>query len=315
MARARLALLLLCAALPCAHAHDPLAAIDQCIARLDASLDVGYARIAARCPELTPALAQSPFAAWLPADWNRPDNQLSAAGSSELHTLLSRAAGAAPPARPPPPTTRLAAVLAALPRSEGGRGSWWLRFKDWLHRILTPHSRGDDSWLRGLLSRIDLPTHALQLMAWATLALAVVLAAGIVINELRVAGLLGRRAARVGARQLPGAAAAATLEQIDRAAPEQQPGLLLELIAARLAELGRLPPARALTARELGQRAHLPDESARTRLAELVSVCERVRFSGERVAATRLAQALRSGRLLLAVLDGPLPGASLAAAR
>jgi hypothetical protein len=313
VARARLALLLLCATVPCAQAHDPLAALDACIARLDASVDVGYARIAARCPELTPALTQSPFAPWLPADWNRPDNQLSAAGLSELHTLLVHAAGGAPAARRLPATTRVAAVLAALPRTDSGGGSWWLRFKDWLHRSLTPRPRGEDSWLQGLLARLDLSTHTWQLMAWVTLAVAVVLAAGIVINELRAAGLLGRRAARVRAPQMSGAADAATLEQIDRAAPQQQPGLLLELIAARLAELGRLPPARALTARELGQRAHLPDESARTHLAELVSVCERVRFSAERVAVPRLTQALHSGRLLLAVLDAPLPGATPAA--
>ena len=94
-----------------------------------------------------------------------------------------------------------------------------------------------------------------------------------------------------------------TLEEIDHAAPEEQPALLLELIAACLAEQGRLPPARALTARELGRRARLPEESARVRLAELVSVCERVRFSAERVATASLAAALDAGRQLLAMLD------------
>ena len=68
MTRALLALLLAAALPPCAQARDALEAIDDCVARLDTELDVGYARIAARCPDLTAALAESSFAPWLPAD-------------------------------------------------------------------------------------------------------------------------------------------------------------------------------------------------------------------------------------------------------
>jgi hypothetical protein len=75
----------------------------------------------------------------------------------------------------------------------------------------------------------------------------------------------------------------------------------------RLAAGGRLPPARALTARELERRARLPGEVARARLVELVGVCERVRFSAERVSAASRAAALQSGRLLLASLEGAPP--------
>jgi hypothetical protein len=64
-----------------------------------------------------------------------------------------------------------------------------------------------------------------------------------------------------------------------------------------------------LTARELAQRARLPDESARLRLAQLVGVCERVRFSGQRLSAASLAGALGGGRLLLAALDAAAPDA------
>ena len=45
-------------ALARATAPDALAAVDACIPRLDVELDVGYERIAARCPDLTRALAQ-----------------------------------------------------------------------------------------------------------------------------------------------------------------------------------------------------------------------------------------------------------------
>ena len=306
MRRALAALLLAAAVVPGAQARDALRTLDDCIARLDSELDVGYARIAARCPDLTPALQQSPWAAWLPADWNRADNELSAAGLSELRSLLARAAGPATHGRPAPRTEAVAAVLARVARPADARGSWWLRFKDWLRRIFTPQQPADYGWLGRWLRQIKLSTGAAQLIVWSAFALVVALAVAIVVNELRVAGLLGGRAARTRARGQPlPAGGAVALADIERAAAERQPGLLLELIAARLAEQDRLPPARALTARELEQHARLPDESARARLAELVAVCERVRFSGAAVTGASLAAALRNGRVLLAALAEP----------
>jgi len=303
VARTLLALLLMTAAAADAQSRDALQALDDCLARLDTGLDVGYAHIAARCPDLTPALAASPWAPWLPADWSRPDNQLSAAGLTELRTLLARATQPATARPSPPRTERLAAVLAAVTHRNEARDSWWLRFKEWLRQILAPQGRGDQGWLSRWLTRIRLSTAASELIAWGALALVVTLAAAILINELRIAGLgrspATRRLAGESRRGVP----LLTVEEIDRAAPRRQPGLLLEFIAQRLADQGRLPPARALTARELGRRARLPDESGRGRLAELVTVCERLRFSAEEVGAESLAAALHSGRQLLAMLD------------
>lgn len=308
MRRALLALLLVAAALPCAQARDALQAIDDCIPRLDTGLDVSYARIALRCPDLTPALSGGPWAPWLPAGWQRPGSQLSASGLGELRILLARATAPQVALRPPPRTDRVAAVLAAATHGDATTGSWWLRFKDWLHRILTPPARADSGWLSRLLAEMNLSGSAMELIAWGAFALVVVLAGAIVVNELRIAGLLRGSARRAGTRAATASHSRAgpTLEEIDRAAPEEQPALLLERIAMRLAEQERLPPARALTARELRCRAQLPEESARVRLGELVSVCERVRFSGERVAAASLAASVRSGRALLATLEGPL---------
>ena len=312
MARALLALLLAAALLPCAQAHDALAVIDDCVARLDSELDVGYARIAARCPDLPAALAESSFAPWLPADWKRPDNQLSAAGLSELRAQLAREGGRSETRRPPPHTERVATVLAAVTHgADAGHISWWQRFKDWLRSILTTRAQTDSGWLRRWLAGIEVSKATTELVTWVALAVVVALAAAIVINELRIAGVLRGHTTRSQSRggDFARGESAATLEQLERAAPEQQPALLLELIAVRLAALQRLPPARALTARELERAARLPGESGRARLAELVTVCERVRFSGREVSAASLAAAVRGGRELL----GALAGASLAA--
>jgi hypothetical protein len=315
VARTLLALLLAAAAVPCAQARDALRAIDECITALDSELDVGYARIAARCPGLTAALSESPWAQWLPADWKRPDNQLSAAGLSELRAQLVREAAVGVGSHPAPRTERVAAVLAQVARSEDtGRRGWWERFKDWLRSLFATRAQTDDDWLGRWLADVRFSAHTTQLVAWGAFAAAVALAAGIVLNELRIGGFLrGRdRPLRRRPGAIPGAGFTPRLEEIARAAPARQPALLLELIASRLAAQQRLPPARALTARELERQARLPQESGRARLAELVEVCERVRFSGESVSAASLAAALRSGRALLTALDAAPPPAAAA---
>lgn len=314
MRRALLALLLAAAATTGVQARDPLQAIDECVARLDSELDVGYARIAARCPELTATLGASAFAPWLPADWKRPDNELSAAGLSELRAQLAREGTPRAEERSAPRTERVRPVLATLARSEQDTGrSWWRRLKDWLRGLITTAPpEGEQGWLRRWWQELKLSTSTAELLSWTALAAVVALAAGIIINELRIAGLLrgGPERLRPRPADRPASNATALLADIGRAAPEEQPALLLELIAARLADQQRLPPARALTARELARAARLPAESARAPLAELVAVCERVRFSAERVTAASLTAAVRSGSLLLAMLESAPPGAA-----
>ena len=168
MARALLALLLAAALVPCAQARAALEAIDDCLARLDTELDVGYARIAARCPDLTAALGASSFAPWLPADWKRPDNQLSAAGLSELRAQLVREGGRGDNRRPAPRSERVASVLASVTHGDAASIGWWQRFKDWLRRILTTRAPTDSGWLRRWLAGIELSRSATRLITWAS---------------------------------------------------------------------------------------------------------------------------------------------------
>ena len=301
MSRWLLALVVSLVALPGAHAREAAQVIDECLAKLDPGADIGYARVVARCPDLPGALSQSPVAAWLPADWNRPDNQLSAAGLAELRVLLTQ-----PPIRaqrPAPRVDTVAALLATFVQSERTNSSWWDRFRQWLRGILATRPAPDESWLQRLLVKV-FTSNAADTIVWTSLALVVALALGIIFNELRLAGVIGRgeRGGRRRRAERSPTAAATGLEQIARATPAEQARMLLEFIARRLAEQQRLPPARALTTRELTQRARLP-EAERASLAELASVCERVRFSGREVPGASLAAAIVRGKSLLAALD------------
>ena len=311
MARALLALLLTIAGTAYAREPDALAALDTCAGQLDPELDLGYERIAARCPDLTAALEHSPWTAWLPADWKEPRNQLSASGLRALRDTLVRESSTQPEGAAAAGTRtlhpeRVRAVLERVMRPERAEEGWWARFKRWLREVLTAPPREDSHWWRRLLGGVSADRAMLRVVAGLAIALLVILAIAVVMNELRVAGLLRRRP---GPPELAAAGRAArggpSLSDVDGVEPGAQPALLLELISARLAALDRLPPARAFTVRELTRRAVLVDERARARLADLAAVSERVRYGAGAVAAPVLEGALRGGRELLATLETP----------
>ncbi len=308
MSRWLLALLLVAAGSPRAGAHDALGAIDDCLGQLDRGLDVGYQRIAARCPDLTPSLMQSQWAAWLPRDWKEPANLLSAESLDELRTLLVREPGVTP-GRGLPSVEHVSAVLTRISQSDQPRGGWWTRLWQWLREVLTPRPEpAGEGWWRRLVGETGLSQVLLDALAWGALLLVIVLAAVVVANELRVAGLLKSRARASGrARAAPGGTASPTMQDLERASPLEQLPLLLELITRRLAEQERMPPARSLTVRELTRAAQLPGESDREHLAELATACERVRFSDRHQDPQTLAAALLHGRALLAALAAPAP--------
>ncbi|HYL04114.1 MAG TPA: DUF4129 domain-containing protein [Steroidobacteraceae bacterium] len=306
MLRALLALVLMSAVLPAAAARDALGVLDDCIHRLDAELDVGYRRIAARCPDLAPSLAASPWGPWLPSDWSQPDNNLSAAGLRQLRVLIGRETARAAAATEPR-VERVAGVLTALRASAGTRAGWWARLRDWLREIVRPAAvPADDGWLRRLFAGLALPGAVARLLTLGALALVALLAGVIVAGELRAAGVLRRwrrpAAPAAAARGAP-AGAGGSEASLERAAPAQQPRVLLELIAARLAAQQRLPATRALTVHELLRAARLADPEQRARLAELASTCERLRFSPRLPPPETVAAAVARGRELLAALE------------
>jgi hypothetical protein len=302
MRRALLALLLLISGAPLAAASDALAELDSCIEKLDAGLDVGYQRIAERCPALPAALKESSFSAWLPHDWDRPGNQLSRRGLTDLKGLLVRESQRAS-SGPGLSVAAVPSILAAITKADQPR-SLWQRFKAWLNRLLSvPAERQQDGWLQRLFAQLDIPALMWRVITWAALAVVVALAGAIVINELRLAGVFRPRPAAGAAAPGPAQARRATLAEIGQTSLTQQPRLLLELIATRLAEQARLPPPRALTVRELTRAASLVDPHDRARLTDLAVACERLRYSDRALEQPALEHALAAGRELLSSLD------------
>src|SRR5690348_4388625 len=100
-------------------------AIDSCIGRLNPETDIGYERVAARCPDLARRLDEAGLTDWLPRDWKKPGNDLSQGGLRELGNLLARQGYDSPvsPARAhQPDVSHLAAVLASFARGDATEG-------------------------------------------------------------------------------------------------------------------------------------------------------------------------------------------------
>ncbi len=292
---------------PRASASAALPEVTSCIPRLDPQLDIGYERIAARCPELVKQLEQGSWLPWLPRGWKEPGNDLSAGGLEELRNLIGREE-AAHPGGPAPDVGKLNAVLSGLAvKSPDGR---WSRFKSWVRSILERREEpADDSWFSRLTSQVGVPQSLRQIIAYTALAAVVLLAAAIIGNELRAAGLLPARAGsrrRGQAARIPGWSDA-YLRDVEQGSIRDRPRLLLELIVRKLNERGILPPPGALTVRELTRSARFEEPGDRERLSDLALAAERVRFSAREPEAADLEAPVSRGRELLQRLDAGVP--------
>jgi len=293
-------------AVPIAAAAMP--DIDACVARLDPQLDIGYDRIAARCPDLMRQLESGPWAPWLPRGWNEPGNDLSAGSLKEFRTLVDRESSSHDPLDSPD-LRSLQPILTALAGTHNDTG--WSRFKSWLRSILERREQPtDESWFSRMVSHVGISQSVIRLITYVALGAVVVVAGMIVANELRTAGLLSkrRRTTRKRRADASGDTSEGSWDGIEQASLNEKPRLLLELIVRRLTQRGLLPPAGALTVRELTRVASLPEPDDQSRLAELALAAERVRYGDARALVpggqtSGLDEPIARGRELLARLE------------
>ncbi len=296
------------AAVQPATAGPPLPQIESCVGHLDPQLDIGYDRIAARCPELARQLDSGAWAPWLPRGWKESGNDLSAGGLRELRELVDRESAASVSARVPD-VRRLKSVLAELGGANGE--SRWSRFKSWLRSILEAREQPpDEGWFARNVAHLGFSQSLRQLIAYAALIAVVLLAVAIVVNEARAAGILPKRGAMVlQARASPRASVPGmTWSHIEKAPLGDRLRLLLELVVRRLSERGYLPAAGAMTVREVARAARLPEVDDRKRLADLALAAERVRYSAHEPHSADLDGPVARGRELLDRLDAGEPG-------
>jgi hypothetical protein len=289
-----------------ASAEAVVEAIEACRTRLDPQIDIGYERIAARCPDLARRLEQNSFAAWLPEGWKDAGNNLSAGSLGELGVLIQREI-ATQSSRPAPSVQHLPNVLAEIGQSARQRDGLLKRIRLWLHKVLpSTEEPADSGWISRMVSRIGLSQTLIELVSAIALIVVIGLSALILTNELRAARFLRKRRRREASEAttpIPAASSALTWQDVDQAEYRDKPRILLALLIERLTQTRRLPPAHSLTARELTRSAKLPERDDYERLAYVALTAERIKYAAGTAQPAEIDAAIAGGRELLRAID------------
>jgi hypothetical protein len=292
----------------------PTTALRACSISTQGQSIRGIENLRAHCPDLERALTELGLTQQLGESWQKRIDSRALPG---LAHLADRFAGAPPAAAPDPAT--LTAAMQSLQAHETHQ-SWWERFKSWLRSwFRSPEQRSaDNTWLQRLLAHIQLPPLLARLVGYGAITLLLVLSLWIVLRELKVAGVLQRSPAANRDRASRGAPAPAAAP-LDPAALEslplwQQPAALLGLLVETLHRSGRLKFERALTHRELVERALLDEDWQRPRFERVAQLAERQLYGAPWTAGegeeTALRRALAEGLSLREQLQAAAGGAA-----
>jgi len=278
------------------------ALVDRCEARLVPEIDVGYGRIAQRCPELrTLGLPQSGIARLLPADWTRT-NDLTAAGLKQLSRILHAMANDSVQ-RPAPSLSKLGPALARFSPKPAPSGPW-ARFRAWLRHVLSSPEMPSEP--RALPGWLHVPAPIVARLIVGAAVLCILLAAFGILRFTRHSGVLSRMDRARRRRKSPvkqtDAPDGAAPREIEHAPLLEQPALLLRSIVPLLG-----PGAAAWTNGELRRSlaACVGAEAEDLRgLDPLLAVAEGIRFDRKTPAEREVRAALRDGYAVARALGG-----------
>jgi hypothetical protein len=277
-------------------------AIEECVEALEPDA-AGLEEIEATCPDIRVALEELGITDLVSEDQL---SQLNRDGLRSMSELVARYEQ--PPERETIGSETLAPVLDSLrkPPVPEQSLSWYERFKRWLREIFERNaSQSDqDSWLSRWLDEHPLPEVVRSALLYGSVGFVVLLALGIIINEVRTAarGRRRRSAAAADGSDITGAWAHAAA--FDGGIGGERPSALLRLLIATLVKTGRLNGAQSLTHRELAKRARFDDSSQRECFQKVAQLAEREVFSGKELASADLDDVVRAGRNLDAQLNG-----------
>lgn len=269
--------------------------LDECVESA-ASDVIGIEALEEQCPGLEQALIDLGLDPFI-ADWQW--DTIGAYGLMTLQSVEERYREA--PAGPAVRVERLNSVLDELrqPVQAEQPLTWFERFKRWLRNLLGQQGSGDDSWLTRWLSEYRLSDAARNVVFYGSVILVVLLAVAVIVNEVRVArrGRVKKNQANASGPASASELLAARSLDLDGAARNERPSILLQMLVATLVKTGRLQAERSLTHRELTARAKFDDSSQRESFRRVAHLAERIVYGGDDAPA-ELDEVVQAGRAL-----------------
>ncbi len=200
-------------------------------------------------------------------------------------------------------------MLAALElREPETQLSLWERVQKWLDERLGSRDGGAGRWIDDWLGNLSVPERFVRYFLIVLGVLLVAATAAVIVNELRIAGVLAGGALRkyspLAARDADGAAAVRDFDDIARAPVARRPALLLLLVIERLRARAKTAPLRdSFTHRELVAAADDLSVEQSAALRAVAGAAERATFGDWRPEERDVDDVVARGRSLVASLS------------
>jgi len=263
--------------------------VSNCASR---ATETGLEALEKSCPGVTDALKEFGVLQLLSKEQTE---QLTAEGLSQLESLHEDYSVAQPSGAHQVATQSLQSILSKLqkerPREQAQ--SWFQRLITWLRGFQNRSARRDSSWLQ----KFDPSERALQITRWTLIAIVILLALGVVLNELRVAGILRKRRSHE-LSSLPLGAAVATpalAAKLEDAQLLERPSILLRMIVSELTRGGQLRTERSLTHRELSEQARFATDTQHETFRRLAGLSESLLYGARPISAERINETVNEG--------------------
>jgi hypothetical protein len=263
---------------------------------------VGLTQLEQECPGLTAVLEESGY---LPLLSSGQRERFDVYDLGDLQRM--RARYEQPPDRLSVDVDGLRPILDSLREQHAQRPlTWFERFKKWLRQLLERPQDDSESWLSRWLEDVEISDAVSRAILFGLSVLVIALALGVVINELRVSGVLRRRS-RGNADPISrpfGSRAAGPDAELDALTAERRVPVVLQMLVATLVRSGRLRTERSLTHRELCRQAKFDDPQQRQSFRRVAELAERVVYADGDVPPEEIEPVVAAARVLNAQLSG-----------
>jgi hypothetical protein len=278
---------------PAGAALDPKAAIQACLDRIQGG-ETGLPKVEERCPELPPALQAAGI---------RPLIIDSSRDRFDRNSLLRLSALTHAAHGPMPSVATLAPILRQLHGTAAPSRSWWRRLWEWVLERFANRQPGNaaDPWWSGILRSLTRARWLLTAVVWITIISLPIAVLVIVVREVRAIGKRSTDEPLAAGEQGVSSRLDSQLALLRRAPLGQRPAQLFAMLVARLVAVGRLPPDRSLTHREVVRKVLLEDAEQFQLIESLARLSERQLYSAVGATPAGLEELLARGEDLYTV--------------